>query len=111
MSVRWENYLGHATSVTPTLHRALGQYARRSSEIKIGLTIDPERRWGQHANDGWREMVVLYATRSRKYCGHIEKQLINRGWTRHSEKCCNLRNGGGGLAFNSPWYYIYVICA
>lgn len=90
----------------------VGQLARRSERIKIGLTTDPHRRWAEHRRDGdWKELIVIYSTASRKYCGFVESHLIQHCMTRHAVKVWNEKDGGGGLKYYAKRYYIYMVRA
>lgn len=110
MTVRWLDYVGHANECLRALRITVGQLARRSERIKIGLTIDPYRRWVEHSRDAlWEELVVIYSTTSRKYCGSAESALIQHCIARHGPKMWNERDGGGGLRYDAQRYYIYVL--
>ena len=109
MPVRYKFSTGHLCNVMSALRKALGQYARHNGSIKVGLTVNPEQRWEAHRRDGWREMVVIYETRSSRYVGDAEKKLIGHSFLRHNKRCWNIYNGGGGLREGFPKYYIYVI--
>ncbi len=110
MSVRWNQWTGHYSQVAESLRRALGQYMTRNSEFKVGLTVDPDQRWGGHAPDGWREMVVIYETSSARSAAQAERELIEHGWeSQIDSESWNLVRGGGGLQQGYDAYYVYVL--
>lgn len=111
LTVRWEEWAGPYKSVLPSLRAAIGQYARNNDEIKIGLTVDPDRRWHAHKTDEWVEMVVLYKTSSPDFAKKVEKDLIEHGWKSHLDKSWNEITGGGSLQHGHSKYYVYVLLA
>lgn len=85
---------------------------RWNTEFKVGLTVNPDRRWSDHARHEWREMVVVYATSSRSYAAAAERELIEHGWASHIDcESFNLVRGGGGARHGYSEYYIYVLLA
>lgn len=110
MSIRYDYLTGHFDQVCESLRRALGQYARHCDRFKVGLTVDPEQRWTDHAADKWTEMVVVYHTSSSRYAAQMEKELIQHGWnSRVLAWSWNEVRGGGGLRRDYYDYYIYVL--
>lgn len=112
MSVRWNPWTGRYATVRPQLIRALGQYARAGKQFKVGVTVDPERRWREHAPDEWSEMVVMYQTSSANYVRQAEKDLIDRGWReKFADNSWNAAPGGEGVRRGRSMYYVYVLLA
>lgn len=102
MEVEYCFCTGHLNQVISELRRALGQYARRNSYIKIGITSHPVRRLGGHQyeraefDDRWERMVVIYETASWDRACEAERLLIEHAKT--IKNGCVLWNevGGGG---------------
>jgi hypothetical protein len=91
------------------LQRRVSAYIRvgRARRVKIGLTNHPAMRAAQHnlkKHRYWR-MVVIYATRSRKNAGKMERWLIEH----YGNRSDNLRKGGAGKYPKTAWKYVYVL--
>ncbi len=77
----WYNDSNYVLSRS-ALNRAIGQYARRSRYIYIGLTQQvPEVRFRQHQSKWapgheWHRMIVIYKARSFAQMQKIEDDLI-----------------------------------
>lgn len=77
----WYNDQSYTMSRS-ALNRAIGQYARRSSYIYIGLTQQrPETRFSQHQRKWapgheWHRMIVIYKSRSFSLMQKVEDDLI-----------------------------------
>lgn len=105
--VEYLYFSGQPSNVIPQLRRSLGQYHRRYEYVKIGITIHPEIRFGQHLRNEkkycWEKMVVKYQTTSVRNANAIEKYFIyndyylTNDWTGESHMS------------ESPVYYAYIL--
>ena len=84
--------------------------AGSNREFYIGATEDPDARFRDHATWEWREMHLLYETRSKSFAKKMETMLIKWGenskWARRLN---NKRGGGGGLRDGADYYWLYVV--
>ena len=99
MQIKCETLTGWPKHRLPELEAKLRQLARTSAILRVGVTVDCEKRRSQYqALEGGKftEMVVIYETGSAKNAYSVERQLIDR--------CDNLLDTsdvvglGGGLA-------------
>ena len=106
MQLKYDYWTGHFEEVKGSLIRNISQYSINNTEIKIGITNDPERRIKEHQNNnlGWKKMIVKYQTNSVNYINIMEELLINYHW----EYLSNIR-GGGGESKAKPPYYLYIL--
>jgi hypothetical protein len=110
MALIYKDHPGHIGNLIPSLRRALGQYTRYCKHFKIGLTTNPEQRWGTYKRDGWDDMIVVYSTSSEKYVADAEKLLIKHGWEAdYMAECWNEVPGGGGKHSGYEWYCVYIV--
>jgi antirestriction protein ArdC len=102
---------GHVKDIRKLLNRALGQYARYNNKVKVGITADPDRRWGEakFEDDNWKKMIILYKTGSRKYAlegkKYILGYLINSSWKELQEFPINI----GNISSNATNYHVYAL--
>lgn len=103
---------GLPNSVIGTLNHRIGQYARHSDYIYIGMTNNPKRRWGEHQRkwaprDKWDEMRLVYETTSLGNVMKVEDALIKnvKSASYRYEKVLNIK-GGNGIP---PDWYVYVL--
>ena len=98
------NYItGYPSDVLEHLDRSLSQYMAHYSMVKVGITGNPERRWGEHHSDGWERMVVKYETSSENFVNQMEDYFIA---TRPS--LANIWTGTSHLA-GARKFYLYFI--
>jgi hypothetical protein len=109
MSVAWNYTTGRPNIVFGDLKRSIAQLANNNSYFKIGITSNPNRRWGEHkkSDPGWDRMIVVYETTSLTYIRQLESLLIEAGWNR--EESWNFTGGGGGRFSQSGKYYLYIL--
>lgn len=88
----------------------LNGYRRFAERIYIGVTADPERRWRQHAPNGWNKMVLLYEAFRADIARDLERDLIN-----YAHRCNfklapeNVNPGGEGIGRQERANYVYVL--
>lgn len=106
MELLYDFWRGHLIDVEKLLKQSVNAYIQHYSEIKIGITCNPDRRKAEHhrSNKGWEKMIIKYQTQSVKYINTIEKTLIDYHW----DYIANEVAGGGGSNGNPP-YYLYVL--
>lgn len=98
------NYIsGQPSNVAASLSRSLSQFEHYYSQVKIGITANPERRANEHAQKGWQRMVVKYKTSSLRNANTIEKYFING-----RQELKNKWTGFSPLTGPGP-YYAYII--
>lgn len=103
--VIYDHWSGHLNMVITPLNRSLGQYIRNYTEIKIGITNNPETRFNQHIKlKKWDRMIVKYETSSLNYVRTLEQLLVENYFDYISNEV-----GGGGGNFGNPPYYLYVL--
>ena len=81
---------------------------KKSGELKIGITgRHPKNRFIEYLdlNEDWKEMIILYKTKSPRYIKDIEKYLIDKNWALIQ----NQIGGGGGRLSQTGNYYLYLI--
>ncbi|WP_225547550.1 hypothetical protein [Chromobacterium violaceum] len=111
--VEYDLVAGHWGAVSASLAGKVSLYQRGKKKFKIGITVDPERRWGKHSRShhGWDRMIVLYETTSHDYVCKAESSLIVFSSEKYDEKCQNKIGGGGGV--NEPGrhdkFYLYML--
>lgn len=103
MQLTYKCISGQPSNVTASLSRSLSQFERYYSQVKIGITSDPERRAKEHAQSGWQRMVVKYKTTSLRNANTVEKYFING-----REELENKWTGVSPLSTHGP-YYAYII--
>jgi hypothetical protein len=108
----------HAETV---LRRAIGQYARRSRWMYIGLTQQrPEDRFAQHQRkwqEGhqWDRMIVIYHARTFTLMQTVEDRLIRYAETqidggKYDTVLENDKNSQTPLTAGDPnGYWVYVL--
>ena len=72
MHLTYKCISGQPSNVTASLSRSLSQFERYYSQVKIGITSNPERRANEHAQQGWQRMVVKYKTSSLRNANTVE---------------------------------------
>lgn len=88
----------------------LNGYRRSWSRVYIGVTANPERRWGKHARNGWRKMVLVYEAIRPDIAQHLERDLID-----YAHRCGfqveveNVNPGGEGISSQNRKNYLYVL--
>lgn len=109
MSVEWRYYTGFPEQVISNLKRSVTQLANYNSYIKVGITVDPDRRWSEHlrSDPSWNRMLVVYKTTSLRFVRQLEIDLIAHSIDR--DESWNLIGGGGGPISRSGEHYIYIL--
>lgn len=103
MQLTYKCISGQPSNVTASIARSIAQYERYHSQVKVGITSDPERRAKEHAQSGWQRMVVKYKTSSLRNANIVEKHFING-----REELKNKWTGFSPLSGHGP-YYAYII--
>jgi hypothetical protein len=103
--VYFDAVTGGLSDVLPVLKRKVSSYQRGAVKFKIGISVDPESRWGSHkqSRHDWDKMIVIYQTSSHDYVCRAESGLIDFSAEKYSHKCQNKISGGGGI--NEPDSY------
>ena len=79
--LRWREIGGRpGEGLYDRLHQRIGRYQEGHPLVLICMTTDPMRRWSEHRNDGWKEMVMLYSTSNQAFAGDVRGGLVARGW-------------------------------
>ena len=94
----------------PLIQRSLLGYMSRWSKIYIGSTVDPARRWPEHADKGMVKMVLLYQAWSASLAINMERELID--WARRTNfriEHLNATDGGEGIPIHQRKHYIYIL--
>ncbi len=101
--VSGEPLTGHLHIAYPILRRRIRQYRDASrGRCRIGITADLRRTAGDY--DGrFRELALLYRTRSPGYIREIERRLRDQ----FTDLCDTATFRGGG--YGEPPYYCYVV--
>ncbi|WNG44240.1 hypothetical protein F0U60_09060 [Archangium minus] len=95
----------------PRLKDMLCGYMSHWSRVYIGATAHPEIRYGQHMNDGWHKMVLLYEAFSPEIALGMERELI--AYARQTNFLTlveNINPGGEGLSHARRSNYLYLLC-
>lgn len=98
---------GWPDNIIETLNRSMGQYQRYYKYVKVGITSDPERRFGEHKRNRtyeWERMIVVYATKSVKHANIVEDWFI----ANREELLVNKYKGTSNMC-NSDYYYAYFL--
>lgn len=103
MDFSYRYLTGQPSTVTARLSCSIGQFERYYSQVKIGITSNPERRSREHARLGWQRMVVKYKTSSLRNANTVEKYFING-----RQELKNKWTGFSPLSGPGP-YYTYII--
>lgn len=109
MGIEWNLTTGWPSQVIGNLKRSITQFANNNAYVKVGITNNSDRRWGEHlkVDSGWERMIVLYKTSSVKHARYLEKELVEYFWNR--DENYNFTGGGGGQLGNFTNYYLYVL--
>ena len=94
----------------PLIQRSLLGYMRCWNSIYIGSTVDPIRRWPEHAGKGMAKMVLLYKAWSANLAISMERELID--WARATNfriEHLNMSDGGEGIPHHQRKHYIYIL--
>jgi antirestriction protein ArdC len=106
--VEWDyKRKGRITDIKTSLNRALGQYSRYYNKLRIGITIDPDRRWAESEHESWRKMIILYETTSKKYALDSKRYLLS--YLRHSPSWKVPISSPGAKLPDSSLYYVYAL--
>ena len=100
---------GHPSLVIRVLNAKIGQYKRRYTYVKIGITgRPPQIRFKEHLrNFSWEKMVVIYKTTSAGYANLMEELLVDLHW----DNITNERKGGGSELTKKGNNYVYLLLA
>jgi hypothetical protein len=101
------NYVtGRPQEVVTDVLRSISAYTRRDRVrgFKIGITGNPDRRFGEEYARAYHKMAVVYCSKSIANVSELECLLIEHNW----ELADNIISGGGGNYGNPP-YYLYVV--
>ena len=99
-------YSGFPANVIPLLRISISLFLRNYRRVKIGITIDPERRWKEHLRqdaESWDRMVVKYRTKSVNNTNRIEKYFIET-----EPALYNTWPGWSNMS-DSDYYYVYIL--
>lgn len=109
--IEWNVTERGTKAARPVLKKRLNGYMSHSSDIKVGVTTDPESRWNRkHARDGWARMVVVYGAWSKPIAVDLERDLID-----YSKRCnfrvtsANINPGGEGIPDKRERYWVYIL--
>lgn len=100
---------GWPDNIIETLNRSMGQYQRYYKYVKVGITSDPERRFGEHKRNrtyDWERMIVVYATKSVKHANIVEDWFI----ANREDLLVNKYKGKSNMC-DSVYYYAYFLLA
>ena len=103
MDLTFRYVTGQPANVAASICRSIGQYERYYSQVKSGITSNPERRAQEHAQRGWQRMVVKYKTTSLRNANIVEKHFVNG-----RPELQNKWTGVSPMAGPGP-YYAYLI--
>jgi hypothetical protein len=106
MSVNYLFVTGTTVRIWSGLVRRISALTRFHSVscFKIGISNDPNRRWGQAYKYSYDEMWVLYRSSSINNVSVLESHLIDY----YAFDCDNINAGGGGH-IGTPPYYLYLV--
>lgn len=114
----YREFSGHKKEVLRLLQKELSLY-QRGQEIRVGLTNNPNRRWGEHRRSArkhnyiWKKMVVVYSSSSHENAAFLERELINFCREKYPLKMLNKNNGGAGVNNSyrplSSKYFVYFL--
>ena len=88
----------------------LNGYRSSWSQVYIGVTANPEKRWAKHVRNGWQKMVLLYEAFRPDIARDLEQDLID-----YARRCDfriaidNINPGGEGLTDKTRNNYLYVL--
>ena len=88
----------------------LNGYRRSWSQVYIGVTANPDKRWAKHVRNGWQKMVLLYEAFRPDIARDLEQDLID-----YARRCDfriaidNISPGGEGLTDDNKNNYLYVL--
>jgi hypothetical protein len=103
-TVRYKIRRGPPNLVGAKLRADVKIYTADHSIFKIGRTSNPEAR-AKHNDyaDTYKEMVVVYETKSAQHADAVERHLVSS-----FQSSRNFRGGGGG-PHGRPPYYVYLV--
>jgi len=106
MSIEYPFCTGRPLDVVANLRRSLARRLNFASNVKVGITCNPETRWKQHrwSRPSWTKMVVVYRSTSIQHVRILEAELIEHGGDRLYNSV-----GGGGGNFASGLQYLYFL--
>jgi hypothetical protein len=104
--VYYNDVTGWPKDVVSTVLRKISAHTRANKVryFKIGITVDPERRFNEEHKYNYDEMHVIYRTDSYDNVCLLERELIDH----NSELTDNMIGGGGGRKGYPP-YFMYVV--
>ena len=98
---------GWPDNIIETLNRSMGQYQRYYKYVKVGITSDPERRFGEHKRNRtcqWERQRGVYATKSITHAHLVEARII----ANRKVLLVNKYKGTSNMC-NSDYYYAYFL--
>jgi len=97
---------GWPNEVASTVLRKISAYTRSNKVryFKIGITVDPERRFDEEHKYNYDEMAVVYRSDSYDNVCDLERELIE-----HNSGLADNMIGGGGGRKGEPPHYMYVV--
>ncbi len=100
---------GHPGVITSTLKRKISQLKRDRTRFKVGSTCNPNKRFTRYLKltKLYKEMFVIYETKSIKNMAAIEEELID--FYRDHYENDNYLCGSAGPAGESEYHYVYVV--
>ena len=108
--------LDHNATEGRVLAHAMDVISRVGGHFKVGLTIDPARRWTHpsfgYAHDRtprWARMEIVYCTSTRAAAGMLEAALIAVSKNKFGSFCLNEKLGGEGKASVANFCFVYVV--
>jgi hypothetical protein len=100
-------FTGSPKGVIDSLNRSIGQYKRRYSQVKVGITgRNPQSRFNEHLKvKKWDRMIVIYETSSINFANTIENWLVEYHWN----DLINQKEGGNSYLSPEGKNYAYVL--
>jgi hypothetical protein len=107
--ISFQEKTGHISGeLKNSIDKSVKSLIKKKRELKIGITgRHPKNRFIEYLdkNEGWRDMVILYKTKSSNYIKDLERHLIYRHW----DFIQNQIGGGGGRLSEKGIFYLYVV--
>lgn len=101
-------YTGRPDMVCTRLNISVGQYCRRYSNVKVGITNNPRRRFYEHIDRNpemhWERMVVKYKTSSVDNANAVEDRFIN-----NRLDLVNKWKGRSEMSGDGPFYVYFLL--
>jgi len=106
----FEPHTGPVLDLMPRLQNTISQFKGARTQFKVGLALQPEKRWHEHERSGWKDMVLVYFTTSKQTAQQAEKLLIQHGWQNHYiAESWNIVRDNVILQQSHEGYYVYVV--